>query len=240
MHAYKDKVLMGVTLLLLLIPPCFAKEKMRGVPYMETSTFKIEAILPPPVETGSLQSKQELESMKRIMASLTQDQKDLAKKDALNLDVSFFADVIVGFDVDQLPKTKMLFDQVKYNAEYESNLFKNYFMKKRPYQEDADIHVCVAPKPSNLNRTYPSGHTTLGYAMGIVLANLIPESSRDIMARARLYGENRVNCGAHFPTDVAAGQVLGTLVATELLKNNEFKALMKASRDELILAGFTH
>jgi len=35
------------------------------------------------------------------------------------------------------------------------------------------------------------------------------------------------------------GQVLGTLVAKELLKHNEFKSLMKDSREELMLAGLT-
>jgi acid phosphatase (class A) len=75
--------------------------------------------------------------------------------------------------------------------------------------------------------------------MGIILANLIPEKAKLIMERARLYGENRVNCGAHFPSDVVGGQILGTLVATELLKNSEFKLLVKDSRDELVLAGLT-
>ena len=79
----------------------------------------------------------------------------------------------------------------------------------------------------------------MGYAMGIVLANLIPEKSKEIMARARLYGENRINCGAHFPSDVTGGQVLGTLVAKELISNDEFKLLMNEARDELIKAGLS-
>ena len=75
--------------------------------------------------------------------------------------------------------------------------------------------------------------------MGVILADLIPEKSKLIMERTRLYGENRVNCGAHFPSDVVGGQVLGTLVAKELLRHNEFKLLMKDSREELMLAGLT-
>ena len=79
----------------------------------------------------------------------------------------------------------------------------------------------------------------MGYAMGIVLADLIPQKSKEIMERARLYGENRINCGAHFPTDVVGGQVLGTLVAKELINNQEFKLLMNEVRDELVEAGLT-
>ena len=156
------------------------------------------------------------------------------------MSVTFFEDVLLGFDIEKLPKTKLLFDEVKYNASFESQLFKKYFMKKRPYQEDSEIHACVPPVADNLNHSYPSGHTTLGYAMGVVLANLIPEKSKVIMERARLYGENRINCGAHFPSDVEGGHVLGTLVATELLKNKSFQTLLKESREELILAGLTN
>ena len=172
-------------------------------------------------------------------SKLNQDQKDLAMKDALNLSVTSFSDTIPGFHIDQLPKTKLLFENVKYNASFESQLFKKHFMRRRPYQEDLSIKVCVPTTADNLNHSYPSGHATLGFASGIVLANLIPEKSQEILDRARLYGENRINCGAHFPSDVEAGQVLGTLVAMELLKNEEFKRLLKASRDELVNASLT-
>ena len=146
-----------------------------------------------------------------------------------------FNDLLAKFDINKLPKTKTLFNKVKYNAGYQSNIFKNYFMKKRPYQEDNSIQVCVPPQPSSLNRSYPSGHTTMGFAMAVILANLIPEKSNEIMARAKLYGINRVYCGAHFPSDVTAGEVLGTLVGIELLKNSEFSSLLKLSKDELII-----
>jgi acid phosphatase (class A) len=76
--------------------------------------------------------------------------------------------------------------------------------------------------------------------MGVILSNLIPKESKVIMEHARLFGENRINCGAHFLCDVVGGQVLGTLVATELLKNNSFQILLKESREELILAGLTN
>jgi len=236
------KIIKWISLFILFVcfvPKSFSEEKLEGKLYIDQATFKIETTLPPPFLESSNQSKLELEAMKSMIAKLDSQQKELAIKDALNLSVSFFSDALPGFDIDKLPKTKKLFDNVKFNAGYESKLFKNYFMSKRPYQVDTNIKACVPPVPDNLNRSYPSGHTTLGYAMGVILADLIPEKSKLIMERTRLYGENRVNCGAHFPSDVVGGQVLGTLVAKELLKHNEFKSLMKDSREELMLAGLT-
>jgi acid phosphatase (class A) len=217
----------------------FSKEKQEDILYIDAGIFNLDSTITPPPISSSFEYKLELESMKNRIAKLTDSQKELAIKDELNESVGFFSDTLPGFDVSKLPNTKLLFDKVKYNADYEAKVFKNYFKTKRPYQVDLDIHACVAPKPSNLDRSYPSGHTTKGYAMGVVLANLIPEKAKEIMERSRLYGENRINCGAHFPSDVSSGQILGTLVAKELLKNNEFQLLMKASKEELISAGLT-
>ena len=218
----------------------FSKEEHEDILYIDAGIFNLDSTIPPPPISSSSEYKLEVEFMKNRISKLSDAQKELAIKDALNESVGFFSDTIAGFDIAKLPKTKSLFDKVKYNAGYEARPFKNYFKTKRPYQVDADIQACVAPKPSNLDRSYPSGHTTMGYAMGVVLANLIPEKAKEIMERSRLYGENRINCGAHFPSDVSGGQVLGTLVAKELLKNNEFQLLMKASKEELASAGLTH
>ena len=236
----KNKWAIIFLLFLFNMPACFSNEKSNHKLYIDEQIFKPERILPWPPQNHSSESSAEIAIMKSTMAKLDQNQKDLAVKDALNLSVTFFEEVLPGFDIEKLPKTKLLFDEVKYNASFESQLFKKYFMKKRPYQEDSEIHACVPPVADNLNHSYPSGHTTLGYAMGVVLANLIPEKSKVIMERARLYGENRINCGAHFPSDVEGGHVLGTLVATELLKNKSFQTLLKESREELILAGLTN
>jgi acid phosphatase (class A) len=218
----------------------FSKEEQEDILYIDAGIFNLDSTIPPPPIPSSFEYKLEVEFMKNRISKLSDAQKELAIKDALNESVGFFSDTLPGFDITKLPKTKSLFDKVKYNAGYEARSFKNYFKTKRPYQVDSDIQVCVAPKPSNLDRSYPSGHTTMGYAMGVVLANLVPEKAKEIMERARLYGENRINCGAHFPSDVSGGQVLGTLVAKELLKSNEFQLLMKASKEELASAGLTH
>jgi acid phosphatase (class A) len=208
-----------------------AKDKLDEALYINESLFDLDRTIPPPPNPGTMEYKHEIEFMKAKIAKLNDTQKALAIGDATNETVAFFADTISNFDIAKLPKTKALFEK--------SKLFKNHFMSKRPYQVDQDIHACVAPKPSNLDRSYPSGHTTMGYAMGIVLAELIPQKSREIMERARLYGENRINCGAHFPADVVGGQVLGTLVAKELINNQEFKLLMNEVREELVESGLT-
>jgi acid phosphatase (class A) len=105
---------------------------------------------------------------------------------------------------------------------------------------DPAIQTC-APHPGGpqLN-SYPSGHAMLGYELGVVLASLIPEKAGAILARAKLYGENRILCGFHFRSDVAAGRQYGTALAEEMLQHPLFHSWFLDARGELIAAGLTH
>jgi acid phosphatase (class A) len=68
----------------------------------------------------------------------------------------------------------------------------------------------------------------------------MPEKAQPILARAELYGENRILCGFHFRSDVTAGQQYGTALAVEMLQHPHFHAWFLDARKELIAAGLTH
>jgi len=117
-----------------------AKDKLDESLYIKESLFDLDRTIPPPPDSRTMEYRHEIEFMKAKIAKLNDTQKALAISDATNETVAFFADTISSFDIAKLPKTKALFEKVKYNAGYESRLFKNHFMSKRPYQVDQDIH----------------------------------------------------------------------------------------------------
>jgi acid phosphatase (class A) len=194
-------------------------------------------ILPPPPAADSVLTLEEIAEVKAWVAKTTPEQKALAAKDALNKTASFFSDTITGFDLSKLPATKELFDQVRFTEDQQAKVFKNYFKRARPYITDPTISLCVEAESGGELQSYPSGHATMAYSMGVVLANLIEPQAAAIMLRAKLYSDNRMRCGVHHRSDTVAGQVLGTLVATELLQNAEFQKMFAASRQELQAAG---
>lgn len=203
-------------------------------------TYLIPAlVLPPAPEFESAKGKAELLDIKTTVKRVSAKERELAAKDALTKNVSFFADTIAGFDIEKLPATKALFNQVRYTEDYEAKVFKNHFMRKRPYVTDSSINTCVAPEQGGEYASYPSGHATMGFSMGVILANLIPEKGTAIMDRANLYAENRLICGVHHRSDIIAGQVLGTIVAVQLMQNGDFQKMMQASKQELRDAGLT-
>jgi peptidoglycan/xylan/chitin deacetylase (PgdA/CDA1 family) len=67
--------------------------------------------------------------------------------------------------------------------------------------------------------SYPSGHTTHGYAEGILLALLVPERYTQMVARAAEYGNNRIVIGAHYAMDVIGGRTLALYDLAQLLAN---------------------
>ena len=69
--------------------------------------------------------------------------------------------------------------------------------------------------------------------MGIVLSNMVPEKRPEIMARAWAYGWNRVVAGMHYPSDIDMGRIAGSVIAVELMTNDEFKSEYDAAKKEL-------
>lgn len=217
--------------------------KSDGPRFLSAETLNPALTLPVPNAPDSAQGKAELEQVRQIVAHATPAQIAAAARDDGTENVTFFADVLPGFDIDKLPATKQLFDDVRNDENYEAKVFKTHFARLRPYELDSRISTCVPSKPTAPGKTpssYPSGHATMGYSMAVVLAHLMPEKAEIIFARAKLYADERLICGVHFPSDTAASQVVGTVTAYNLLQNPAFKAEFDAAHAELVAAGLTH
>jgi acid phosphatase (class A) len=81
--------------------------------------------------------------------------------------------------------------------------------------------------------SYPSGHSAFGMACGILLAQIVPEKRAELFARAYQYGESRVILGAHFPSDVAAGQQIALAGATLVMENGSFERQFVDARNSI-------
>lgn len=68
--------------------------------------------------------------------------------------------------------------------------------------------------------SYPSGHTTYGYAESLVLAILVPERYQQMVARAAEYGNDRIVMGAHYAMDVLGGRAVSLHAVAHLLAND--------------------
>jgi acid phosphatase (class A) len=115
---------------------------------------------------------------------------------------------------------------------------KDYFRRPRPFQRLQLRRVCdkdSAPKPEahpTRGNSYPSGHSSHGWAVAMILARVAPERSEALMARAVEFEESRLVCGVHFPSDVEAGHTVATAVVAHLDASADFQADLARARAE--------
>jgi acid phosphatase (class A) len=199
----------------------------------------VAKVVPSPPAPGSRIEQEEIAEIHRAQAAALPPAKALAQHDNDIENPIIFSDVI-GWDLSKLPKTKFLMSKIMEVDRVESDKAKAVFHRPRPWMADPRIQTCAQHRDGPQLNSYPSGHAMLGYELGVVLASLIPEKAQAILARARLYGENRILCGFHFRSDVTAGRQYGTALAQAMLKHPQFHAAFLEARSELIAAGLTH
>jgi acid phosphatase (class A) len=201
--------------------------------YVDPQTVPLNVLLAPPPADGSARQQADMAAVLRVQNARTADEVTRAKADTVK-SVFRFADVLgPAFNEQNLPKTTALFKAASHNAEVIAKSGKHYFKRARPAIASSDVHPVVQGKGTDMYDSYPSGHATFGYMSAILLAEMVPEKREAIFARGREFGENRVVDGVHYPSDVEAGRIDGTLVAAALMANPDFQKAFAAAKAEV-------
>lgn len=135
-------------------------------------------------------------------------------------------------DADRMPRLVTLLERASVSSEHVTHEAKTTNKRLRPFQID-DGPVCQPKEDLADSFDYPSGHSTWGWMVGLVLAELEPDRSTDILLRARAYADSRVVCGAHNLSAVQAGAVNATSIIAALHGSAAFRADLAAARTEL-------
>src|SRR4029079_11967957 len=80
---------------------------------------------------------------------------------------------------------------------------------------------------------YPSGHASLGWLWGTILAELAPEHADALIARGIALGDRRVICGFHYPSDIVAGRLAAAALLQRLHADRKFQHDLDDARAEL-------
>lgn len=112
---------------------------------------------------------------------------------------------------------------------------KRLYRRERPIVGN-DAPFCMERKEYKGSFSYPSGHATMISAFSLILAELAPDRTNEVMARGRAYAESRVVCGAHWPSDIEAGRAAGAAVTAALHGDAAFRADLDAAREEVAAA----
>lgn len=132
-------------------------------------------------------------------------------------------------DKDTAPKLADLLRHMRKDVSDSTNAAKAFYQRPRPFRID-EGETCV-DKPDTLD--YPSGHTTWGWSVGLILAELLPDRTPQILLRARAIGESRVVCGVHNASAIEAGRVNGSAVVAALHGQDAFRKDLDGVRKEI-------
>ena len=203
-----------------------------GREFIDPAVVVVERVIAPPPAAGSALERAELDEMLRIQAQRTPAQAERAKADA-DTSIFRFADAIgspPGFAEGKLPRFAALFARIRRAETAVIGPAKDHYARPRPYDTEPKLDPAIA-RPGSM--AYPSGHAAWAFAAGLVLADMLPEKRAEILTRAAEFAHNRVVGGVHYPSDVDAGRVAGSVLAAFLFASPEFRAEEKLATAEL-------
>jgi membrane-associated phospholipid phosphatase len=133
----------------------------------------------------------------------------------------------------ELAATTRLFARMSVTGALFVQAPKDHYQQRRPYL-GTDLPICE-PETEHLaaDGDYPSGHTTAGWTMALVLAELLPDRATEILARGRAYGESRAICGSHSISAVQAGYMTAASYVAALHGSADYRRDLDAARAEL-------
>ena len=110
---------------------------------------------------------------------------------------------------------------------------KNYYMRMRPFMLFGEQSLTPgAEKWLATNGSYPSGHTAIGWATALVLAEINIDRQNEILKRGFEFGQSRVICGVHYQSDVDAGRVVASGIVARLHADEGFCTQLAKAKKE--------
>jgi acid phosphatase (class A) len=213
------------------------KDEPRPAPYL-AERVDFRGLLPASPANGSFSDDQDRRTV-GLLQETGNERFRLAELDSRFLYPRFSEAFGEPIDRARLPATVHLLNRAMRDVAATTFAAKDHFRRARPYQNVQLARLCgsarpPAPEPNPTERSsYPSGHGSYGWAVAMILARLKPERAAQLLERAAEYGESRVVCGLHYPSDVAAGRVIAAAVVATLAGNPQFDADLERARAEL-------
>lgn len=132
------------------------------------------------------------------------------------------------------PQLYMLLRRTLADAGFSTYTAKNHYNRTRPFVVN-NAPICTPEEEELLinDGSYPSGHTAIGWAWALILAEISPEQADAILARGWAFGQSRTICNVHWQSDVMMGRIMGAASVAKLHSDPEFRAAIEASKDEL-------
>ena len=204
--------------------------------YLSGPGVALTGVLPPPPATGSIEDEADRAAFRMTRAQEGSPRWRQAINDADETVPAMLADFSPAagrsLSVQATPALARLLTRMRGDVAAAVNAVKPLYARRRPFLVDAGP-VCQPRAALERSFDYPSGHTSWGTSVALVLAELMPARANHILERGREYGESRIICGAHNASAVTAGRQAAAAIVARLHGDAGFRADLDAARAEL-------
>jgi acid phosphatase (class A) len=195
-------------------------------------------LLPPPPAEGSAAFALDEEQSREYFALRGTPRWQQAVRDA-NLHFPEAAEAfsgVVGIPIteEETPYLYMLLRRSLTDAGLSTYKAKDHYVRERPFMINGRP-ICTPEDRQGLSKdgSYPSGHTAIGWAWALILSEVFPEHTDEILARGRAFGESRMVCNVHWQSDVNEGRFMGAATVARLHADEEFLADLERAKREV-------
>lgn len=195
------------------------------------------ATIPPAPKEGEARNAVDWEIFRKTRALEGSDRWKMAQADdsyrPADLLTTFSCSVGVTLTPENSPELMKILGRTTIDAGMAAEAAKQLYRRTRPFMHNPG-NICIARSPGlDASFDYPSGHGSLGWMAGLVVAQLAPDRASQILARGRAYGESRIVCGLHNMSAIEASRTNAAGVFAALQGSDEFLAAMATARGEM-------
>ena len=207
--------------------------------YFQTASLPdAVAIIPAPVKTDDPRSAGDKAYYEWGKALRGRARGKIAQEDAassMDYMAKLFEEAIgLRFSEEATPNLYRLLSKSSKTASAANSKAKSYHNRLRPYvQFSEETGLPSDDEEHRKSASYPSGHTTRGWTLALILSELLPERSQDILAAGYRYGESRVILGFHYQSDVQEARAAASGIVAVLHSSEEFRKDLKKAQKEI-------
>ncbi len=200
-----------------------------------------EDYLAPPPAPDSPRGQADLAIYRATRALAGTPRWSLAQRDADNetpagIPKAFSCPLGVELDINREPILLRMLMRASDDSDDAARTAKEHYARKRPFLVE-DGPICIAREDWLVQQgSYPSGHAAAGWMWALILSELAPDRAEALMVRGRAFGDSRVVCGVHYPSDIEAGREVAVATLSRLRTDPAFEADLRTARAELARA----
>lgn len=192
--------------------------------------------LPPPPAEGSPREQADIAAYRALRSLEGSERWAIARADneieTPGAPRAFDCALGFKFEPEKTPTLTMLLGRMLGDLETIQTPAKRGWFRKRPFVVEP-LPTCIAPETwLAASGSYPSGHSALGWAWALVLAEMAPDRADPILRRGLAYGESRAVCGVHYVSDVEAGRIVGAAMVARLKADPGFQVDFARAKEE--------